>query len=111
MNPRNNPKFVRWLSTSLRRVKSPWRKPHGINSKVREKLKGKLPMPTVGYRSPKEMRYLHPSGFKEVLVNNVKDLEKASEKEAVRISSTVGKRKRSEILKKAGEMKLKVLNP
>ncbi len=112
VNPRNNPKFVRWLSVSLRRVKSPWRRPKGINSKILEKIKGKLPMPTVGYGAPKEMRYLHPSGFKEMLVNNVKDLEKVDvAKEAVKIASVVGRRKRSEIMKKAGEMKIKVLNP
>lgn len=112
VNPRNNPKFVRWLSVSLRRVKSPWRRPKGINSKILEKRKGKLPMPTVGYGAPKEMRYLHPSGFREVLVNNVKDLEKVNaEKEAVKIASAVGGRKRSEIMKKAEEMKVKVLNP
>ncbi len=112
VNPRNNPKFVRWLSVSLKRVRSPWRKPHGINSKVRAKLKGKLPMPTVGYGAPKKMRYLHPSGFREILVNNLNDLGKVNaEKEAVKIASAVGARKRTEILKKAGEMKLKVLNP
>ncbi len=112
MNPRKNPKFVRWLSVSLKRVKSPWRRPKGINSKILEKRKGKLPMPTVGYGAPKEMRYLHPSGFKEVIVNNVKDLERIDvAKEAAKIASTVGNKKRSEILKKAEEMKLKVLNP
>lgn len=112
VNPRNNPKFVRWLSSSVKRVRSPWRKPQGINSKVREKLKGKLSMPTVGYGAPKKMRYLHPSGFREILVHNVKELEKVDvSKEAVKIASPVGSRKRSEILKKAEEMKVKVLNP
>ena len=112
VNPRNNPKFVRWLSVSLRRVKPPWRRPKGINSKILEKRKGKLPMPTVGYGAPKEMRYLHPSGFREMLIHNVKDLERVnSEKEAVKIASGVGERKRSEILKKAEETKIKVLNP
>ena len=112
MNERNNPKFVRWLSVSLKRVKSPWRRPKGINSKIAQKKKGKLPMPTIGYGAPKKMKYLHPSGLREVLVNNVDDLMKANAgKEAVKIASAVGKKKRSEILKKAEEMKIKVLNP
>lgn len=111
VNPRNNPKFVRWLSSSVKRVRSPWRKPQGINSKVRAKLKGKLPMPTVGYGAPKKLRYLHPSGAREVMVHNMRELEKVGEKEAVRIASSVGKKKRNKILKKAEEMKLKVLNP
>lgn len=69
-------------------------------------------MPSIGYRAPKELRYLHPSGFKEVLVYNVDDLQKIdASKEAVKIAHTVGKKKRSEILKKAEELKIKVLNP
>ncbi|MBI2005533.1 MAG: 50S ribosomal protein L32e [Candidatus Aenigmarchaeota archaeon] len=112
VNPRNNPKFVRWLSVSLKRVKSSWRLPKGINSKVAQKKKGKLPMPNVGYGAPRKMRYLHPSGFKEILVHNVDDLVKVDiVKEAVKIASSVGGKKKSEILKKAEEMKLKVLNP
>lgn len=112
VNSRNNPNFVRWVSKSLKRIKSPWRRPRGINSKIREKKKGKLPMPSVSYGAPKDMRYLHPSGFKEILVHNLGELEKVNkEKEAVRIASSVGNKKRGDILKKVEELKLKVLNP
>lgn len=110
---KKKPKFLRpgWKAYKrLRKVK--WRKPKGIHSKlkVREKSKGKMPSP--GYGKPKELRYLHPSGLKEVLVSNIKELEKINpEKEAVRISHSVGKKKRTEILKKAEELKIKVLNP
>jgi len=69
-------------------------------------------MPSVSYGTSKSLRYLHPSGFKEVLVSDIKDLEKIdATKEAARISSGVGKKKRQEILKKAEEKKIKVLNP
>jgi large subunit ribosomal protein L32e len=54
---------------------------------------------------------MHPSGFREILVHNVKELENADEKTAVKIAHTVGKRKRQNILKKAEEKKVKVLNP
>ena len=113
VNKRNNPKFVRWMSTALVRVKPPWRKPHGINSKVRAKFAGKLPMPTVGYGADKRTRFLHPSGFREVMVSNVDNLKRITDvqKEAARITSSVGKRKRTEIVKKAEELKIKVLNP
>lgn len=113
MNPRKKPKFLRPMAESYRRLrKVKWRKQRGSQSKIRRKLKGKRKMPSPGYGAPKNLRYLHPSGLKEVLVYNLKDLEKINpEKEAVRIAHTVGKKKRSEILKKAEEMKLKVLNP
>lgn len=112
MNPRKKPEFVRWVSKSLKRIKPAWRRERGIHSKIREKRKGKLRMPSVSYGAPKELRYLHPSGLKEVLVYNVKDLGKVNtEKEAVRIASSVGNKKKNEILEKAKELKIKILNP
>jgi large subunit ribosomal protein L32e len=112
MNPRKKPKFRRWLSQTYRRVKKSWRRPRGSQSKVRKRIKGKIKMPSVGYGAPKKLRFLHPSGLKEILVSNLKDLEKVDpKKEAIRISAKVGKKKRAEILEKAKKMKIKVLNP
>jgi large subunit ribosomal protein L32e len=69
-------------------------------------------MPTVGYGAPKELRGLHPSGFKEVLIQNLDDLKKIDrEKEAGRISRRIGKRKRKLILERAKELNIKILNP
>lgn len=111
-NPRKKPKFLRSGAVAYKRLGSKWRRPRGMHGKLRrhEKSKGKMPSP--GYGSPKELRYLHPSGFKEVLVSNFNDLQKIDSKiEAVKISHAVGKKKRTEILKKAEELKIKVLNP
>ncbi|MEM5773084.1 MAG: 50S ribosomal protein L32e [Candidatus Aenigmatarchaeota archaeon] len=112
MNPRKKPEFRRWLSESLKRLKPSWRRPRGMHSKIRVRKKGKLKMPSVGYGAPKNLRYLHPSGFQEVLVSSLKDLEKVdASKQAIKIAHTVGKKKRAEILKRAEELKIKVLNP
>ena len=112
MNPRKKPKFRRWMSQAYKRVKESWRGPRGIHSKVRIRKKGKIKMPSVGYGAPKELRFLHPSGLKEVLISNLKDLEKVDPKtQAIRIAHTVGEKKRKEIIKKAEEMKIKILNP
>ncbi|MHA1583070.1 MAG: 50S ribosomal protein L32e [Candidatus Baldrarchaeia archaeon] len=106
------PGFVRYESWRYKRVKPNWRKPKGIDSKVREKRKGWIKMPDVSYRSPKVVRGLHPSGFEEVLVYRPEDLEKLDPtKHAVRIAHTVGTRKRLVILEKAEELELVVLNP
>lgn len=111
-NPRKKPKFRRWMSHSLKRIKPNWRRPQGMHSKVRRREKGKIKMPSPGYGAPRELRYLHPSGFKEVLVSNFNDLQKIDPKtEAARIAHTIGKKKRKEILKKIEELKIKVLNP
>jgi large subunit ribosomal protein L32e len=100
------------MSKAYKRISESWRRPKGSQSKVRRREKGKLKMPSIGYRKPKSIRGLHPSGYKEVLIYNKKDLERLDpKKEAVRIAATVGKKKRMEILKVAEKMKLKILNP
>ncbi|MBI5252791.1 MAG: 50S ribosomal protein L32e [Euryarchaeota archaeon] len=87
-----------------------WRKPRGRHHKMRKYIGGKLPSPAIGHATKAEFRGLHPSGYKEVLVHNPKDLEGIDkEKQAVRISGRVGKRKREIILKEAEKLKLKVL--
>jgi large subunit ribosomal protein L32e len=106
------PKFRRQESWRYKRVKNTWRKPHGIDSKMRKKVKGWPPSPTTGYRSPKKTRGLHPSGFIETRVYAVEDLSEIDpELQAIRIASTVGGRKRVEILALAGERGIHVLNP
>ncbi|MFP3871934.1 MAG: 50S ribosomal protein L32e [Candidatus Natronoplasma sp.] len=92
--------------------KDTWRKPRGTHSKARQSLRYRPKNVKVGYRSPKEVRGLHPSGFEEVLVHNTEDLEDLDpDKQAVRIAHTVGMKKRIDIEEKAEEMDLRVLNP
>jgi len=106
------PDFKRQESWRYKRVKENWRKPQGIDSKMRKKVKGWPPSPEVGYRSPKEVRGLHPSGYAEVRVQTVEDLNKVDpETQVTRIAHTVGTKKRVEILAKAEERGIHVLNP
>lgn len=88
-----------------------WRKPRGKHSKQREHLSRRPRVVDAGFRSPNAVRGLHPSGFKEVLVHNVSELEKLNpQREAARIASAVGGRKREMIEEKAEELKIRVLN-
>jgi len=106
------PKFRAEESWRYKRVKENWRKARGIDSKMRKKVKGWPRSPTVGYRGPKKARYLHPSGFVEVLVHNVDNLEKIDPKtQAIRIAHTVGAKKRIEISTRAEEKGVRILNP
>lgn len=52
-----------------------WRRPKGIDSRVRRKFKGCTLMPNVGYGSDKKTRHSLPNGFKKFVVHNVKELE------------------------------------
>lgn len=106
------PKFRRQESWRYERLKENWRKPRGIDNKMRKKVKGWPSSPGAGYGGPKNSKGLHPSGHVEVRVFNVDDLDKVRpDLEVVKIAHTVGDRKRIEILNKAKEMGIRVLNP
>lgn len=112
MAKKGKKKFLRQTARAYRRLGRKWRKPRGSQSKMRRKERGKAKMPSIGYGRPKHMRGLHPSGLREVLVHNLKQLEKIDAKsEAIKIASKVGKKKRAEIVKGAKELKVKILNP
>ena len=88
-----------------------WRKPRGQHNKQREQKKAKGALPKPGFGSPLAVRGMHPSGFFEVLAFTLKDLEGLDPAtQAVRISATVGTRKRITLQEKAISSGLKVLN-
>jgi hypothetical protein len=78
---------------------------------MRRKIKGWPPTVSAGYKGPKVARGLHPSGYKEVLVHNAKEISKVDPKtEAARIAHTVGKKKRVQIIAEAKKKKVFILN-
>ena len=108
---KRTPDFLREEWFRYKRIPKNWRKPDGISSKMRINLKYRPSKVRVGFRGPKDTRGLHPSGFEEVIVNNVMDLESIDPKtQAVRIGSTVGTKKRISIEKKAEELEVRILN-
>jgi large subunit ribosomal protein L32e len=105
------PKFVRPESWRYVRLKENWRRPRGLDHKVRLHYDGWPPGASVGYRGPKATRGLHPSGYMEVLVFNADELKTVDPKtQAIRIAHTVGKRKRARILGEAKKRKIVILN-
>ena len=110
---RKKPEFLRHLWWKFPKFinQYAWRKPKGLDNKMRLKLKGYPPIVSVGYRSPRAVRGLHPSGFKPVVVHNVKELESLDPSiHIVYIASNIGFRKRVQILEKAKSMGFRIAN-
>ena len=85
-----------------------WRKPRSID--LDRGLQHGY-RPKIGYRSKTELRDIHPSGYVEVMVRNINELETVEVKtQAIRISATVGKRKRNDIITQANKKGIWVLN-
>ena len=88
-----------------------WKKPRGDDSSQRKNRKYRSPMVRIGYGKITDARGLHPSGFEEVLVSAAGDLDGLDpERQAVRISASVGNRKRASIHDRADDLGLRVLN-
>ena len=68
-------------------------------------------MVTTGYGSPKAVYGLHLSGLEKANINSVSPIESINkETQGIIISSAVGTKKRIEIIKKAKEAGIKILN-
>jgi large subunit ribosomal protein L32e len=84
-----------------------WRKPRGEDMQQRRDDGAVV---DAGYRTPKAIRGIHPSGYREVMVFTLKDLEQIKPFHAARLSGTIGRKKRIELIKFANEKKIPVLN-
>jgi large subunit ribosomal protein L32e len=108
----SRPAFVRPESWRYVRLHPEWRKPKGLDNKVRKSIRGWPRRVKVGYRGPAAVRNYHPSGHPEVLVQNTDELSRVVPgKEVVRIGGAVGARKRAAIMKRANELGLRIVNP
>jgi Ribosomal protein L32E len=106
----------RWMSMDEWRFlrvahRESWRRPKGNDNKIRLEIKGYPKRVKVGYGKPRLVRNLHPTGFKLVTVHRPEDVDKVDPtREAIVIGRTVGLRKRVEIIRRAIERGVRVIN-
>lgn len=106
------PHFNRTDAHKYKRLDSNWRRPRGLQGKQRKHIKAKGALAQVGYGSPVAVKGLHPSGYADVLVRNLGDIDAIDATiEAIRIARTVGAKKKAVIEEKAAQLGIKVLNP
>lgn len=104
------PKFVRQDAHKKVRLAEGWRRPKGLQSKVKDQKKGHYRRISVGFGSPAKVRGASRDGFMPVMVSNVSELKKIGPDQAAVIPRGVGQKKRAEIVKRADELSIKILN-
>ena len=106
-------RFKRHQSDEFVRVKDSWRRPRGIDSRQRRKMKGLTRLVHIGYGSDKETRHRMPNGFYKFTVSTIKELElllMQNRKYAGEIAHNISARKRKEIVERAAQLNIKLLN-
>ncbi|XP_041627989.1 60S ribosomal protein L32-like [Vulpes lagopus] len=106
-------KFIRHQSDRYVKIKRNWRKPRGIDNRVRRRFKGQILIPNIGYRSNKKTKH-KPSGFRKFLVHNVKELEvllMCNKSYCAEIVHNVSSKNRKAIVERAAQLAIRVTNP
>jgi len=92
-----------------RRKLQRWRAAVGRHSKIRKNRFGYTKSPRIGFKSPRNNSG-KIGGKIPLLVNNVKDFAKAGKENIIIIARRVGAKKKMEMIKKANDMGLVLLN-
>merc|ERR1711988_113093 len=106
-------KFTRHQSDRYKKLSRNWRKPKGIDNRVRRKFKGMYVMPNIGFGSAKTTKHMLPIGFRKVLVHNVKELEvlmMQNKKFCAEIAHGVSAKNRKVLVERAQQLCIRVTN-
>ena len=110
-------RFLRHHEGRFRRINGKrfptWRRPRGIDSRVRRRFKSNQRTVKIGFRTAKAHRHLLPNGFRKFIVNNTHDLELLllnNRKYAAQIAHNVAIPKRLAIIQRAKQLDVRVLN-
>ena len=114
MDKRKKPKFRRkdWNKRlklgKKTKKKRKYRAPRGIDNKIRLKEKAYAKMPSIGWGSDKKTRG-KINGIEMKRIENIGQLNDVKKGQGI-IIVKLGERKKQEIIKKAKEMKITILN-
>merc|ERR1712001_448283 len=108
-------RFHRHQADRFLRVDASWRKPIGIDSRVRRRFDGQVIMPSIGYgtKASDRHRCSDQKNFKKFVVNNVAELEVLMMNNRVfcaEIAHAVSAKKRKTIVERAEQLDIHVTN-
>jgi len=105
------PKFLRQDTHKKTRLKKKWIRPKGWQSKIRLGKRGYRKAVTPGYGSPNDVKGIHKTGLEMINVSSIKDINDIDPKtQGIIIGRTVGLRKKFDLIKKAQEKSITILN-
>merc|ERR1719511_483600 len=106
-------KFIGHQNDRFKRVKPSWRKPKGIDSRVRRRFRDNRKLPNIGYRNKKTHRFLLPNNKYKFTVCNPADVDvllMSKHSHCVEIGRQVGSKKRKIIIEKCDKLGLICIN-
>ncbi len=105
------PSFKRQESARRKKLGTKWRKPKGVQSKLRLRRRGKPAMVSIGYKTFSKLRHSNEEGKFPFLISSFSDLNSFdSEKNFAILSSKIGNKKRLQIFEKAKKQKISFSN-
>ena len=107
---KRTPTFRRQESHKRKRLGDGWRKPRGVQSKLRLRRRGKPSMVSIGYRSMAVLRNKDEQGRTRIIIHNLSDISNFDSKiNFAVLSARVGGRKKIAIFEQAKKLKISFL--
>lgn len=95
------------------KLKPNWRRPRGIDCRVRRQFKGCKPLVKIGYGTRREHRHILPNGFRKLLIRNEKDLELLLMNNRTycgELAHNLSSLKKKKIVERAAQLNVKIIN-
>jgi large subunit ribosomal protein L32e len=106
-------KFTRFASDLYARLPDSYRRPRGIDNRMRRQFRGNKPLVSIGYGTAKRTRFFERNGLKRFLITNESDLELLLMNNRIysgEIASNISARKRTRIVARAKELNVSLTN-
>ncbi|MBD3209324.1 hypothetical protein GF367_02810 [Candidatus Woesearchaeota archaeon] len=107
---KRNPRFTRTDSHKKRRLNPGWRRPKGLQNKMRLRKKGYKKSVTSGYSTPARLKGATERGLAIVTVNTLKELEALDPQREAALIARIGRKKKTALLAAAQRRGVTVAN-